>query len=146
MNGTHEESGKDTTPVVGPVPGGTPSPGASLPPLLQTERLPAPSPAPARPPGRVRRIGTRGLAWTVAASADALQWGLLPLFAPGFASPFNWVLDLVVGGILIKLLGWHWAFLPSFAAELIPGVDLVPTWTMAVFVATAIGKKKPVAR
>jgi hypothetical protein len=30
------------------------------------------------------------------------------------------------------MLGWHWAFLPAFAAELIPGVDLFPTWTAAV--------------
>jgi len=30
------------------------------------------------------------------------------------------------------LLGWHWEFLPSFAAKLIPGVDLVPLWTLAV--------------
>jgi hypothetical protein len=38
--------------------------------------------------------------------------------------------------ILIKLLGWHWAFLPTFAAELVPGLDLFPTWTTAVFFAT----------
>jgi len=30
------------------------------------------------------------------------------------------------------LLGCHWEFLPSFAAKLIPGVDLVPLWTLAV--------------
>jgi hypothetical protein len=41
-----------------------------------------------------------------------------------------------VGAILIKLLGWHWAFLPTFAAELVPGLDLFPTWTAAVFFAT----------
>jgi hypothetical protein len=37
---------------------------------------------------------------------------------------------------MTKLLGWHWAFLPTFAAELIPGLDLVPTWTAAVFYVT----------
>jgi len=30
------------------------------------------------------------------------------------------------------LLGWHWEFLPAFAGELIPGVDLVPFWTLSV--------------
>ena len=33
---------------------------------------------------------------------------------------------------MIHLLGWHWEFLPSFFAKLVPGVDLVPFWTMAV--------------
>jgi hypothetical protein len=36
----------------------------------------------------------------------------------------------------IHLLGWHWAFLPSFVAKVVPDVDLVPTWTVAVLVAT----------
>ena len=30
------------------------------------------------------------------------------------------------------LLGWHWEFLPSFFVKLVPGVDLVPFWTIAV--------------
>jgi hypothetical protein len=30
------------------------------------------------------------------------------------------------------LLGWHWEFLPAFVAEVIPGVELVPSWTFAV--------------
>ena len=51
-------------------------------------------------------------------------------------SPLDTALDVVVGAILIKLLGWHWAFLPTFAAELVPGLDLLPTWTAAVFFAT----------
>jgi hypothetical protein len=37
---------------------------------------------------------------------------------------------------MIRLLGWHWAFLPSAAAELIPGADLFPTWTAAVWFVT----------
>jgi hypothetical protein len=56
--------------------------------------------------------------------------------AAGAASPVNDALDVAVGAILIRLLGWHWAFLPAFLAELVPGVDLVPTWTAAVFLAT----------
>jgi hypothetical protein len=34
--------------------------------------------------------------------------------------------------LLTYLLGWHWEFLPSFAAKLVPGVDLVPLLTLAV--------------
>src|SRR5437762_2566865 len=41
------------------------------------------------------------------------------------------ILDLAVAAILVRLLGWHWEFLPAFAAELIPGVDLVLWWTFA---------------
>jgi hypothetical protein len=37
-----------------------------------------------------------------------------------------------MAGILSYLLGWHWEFLPSFLAKLVPGVDLVPLWTLAV--------------
>lgn len=73
---------------------------------------------------------------TVAVVADALQLGLMPLFAPGAFSILDDVLDLVVGATLIGLVGWHWAFLPAFLAELVPAVDLAPTWTIAVFVAT----------
>jgi hypothetical protein len=40
------------------------------------------------------------------------------------------------------LIGWHWAFLPTFVSELIPLWDLVPTWTAAVFFATR-GHGKP---
>jgi hypothetical protein len=77
--------------------------------------------------------------WTaraIAIAADALQIGLLPFFVPGAASPFDDVLDVIVAIMLWQLVGWHWAFLPSFAAELIPGLDLVPSWTAAVWFAT----------
>jgi hypothetical protein len=75
-------------------------------------------------------------AWFVAILADAIQLVGMPLFAEGGLSPLDSALDVIVGAILIKLLGWHWAFLPTFAAELVPGLDLFPTWTAAVFFAT----------
>lgn len=76
------------------------------------------------------------LAWLVAIAADAIQIVGFPLFVEGGLSPADSLLDLAVGAILIRLLGWHWAFLPSLAAELIPGVDLFPTWTAAVWYVT----------
>jgi hypothetical protein len=79
----------------------------------------------------------------VAIIADALQMLLLPLFVEGAASPADDVLDLGVGAALVYLLGWHWEFLPSFLAKLVPGVDLVPFWTMAV--ANVYRKSKPMA-
>lgn len=76
------------------------------------------------------------LAWAVALAADALQIAALPLFAEGALSPADTVLDLAVGAVLVRLLGWHWEFLPSLIAELIPGLDLFPTWTAAVWYVT----------
>jgi hypothetical protein len=72
----------------------------------------------------------------LAVAADLIQIALLPLFAPGAVSPAADALDVAVAGILTWLVGWHWSFLPSFVAELVPGLDLVPTWTAAVLFAT----------
>jgi hypothetical protein len=71
-------------------------------------------------------------AMMLAIVADALQLVLLPLFAEGALSPADDILDLGIGAMMIHLLGWHWEFLPSFLAKLVPGVDLVPFWTIAV--------------
>lgn len=68
----------------------------------------------------------------VAIVADALQIFFLPLFVEGAISPADDLLDLGIGAFMVKLLGWHWEFLPSFFAKLVPGVDLVPFWTIAV--------------
>jgi len=71
-------------------------------------------------------------AMILAMAADALQIFVFPLFAEGALSPADDVLDIAVAAVLVNLLGWHWEFLPAFAAELVPGVDLVPFWTIAV--------------
>jgi len=72
------------------------------------------------------------IAMIVAILADVLQIAVFPWVIEGAESPADDILDLCVGGLLTFLLGWHWEFLPSFAAKLIPGVDLVPIWTLAV--------------
>jgi hypothetical protein len=64
--------------------------------------------------------------------ADALQIVVFPLFVEGALSPADDLLDFGIAAVLVHLLGWHWEFLPAFLAELVPGVDLVPFWTMAV--------------
>ncbi len=76
------------------------------------------------------------LAWAVAIAADALQIAAFPFFVEGGISPADSLLDLIVAFVLIRLLGWHWAFLPTLAAELVPGADLFPTWTAAVWFVT----------
>ncbi|NOT34088.1 MAG: hypothetical protein HOP12_07955 [Candidatus Eisenbacteria bacterium] len=115
---------------------------------LETERVGAPLPGAQPPPGQggvnlpQRSANRRRAAWAVALFADFLQWIALPFFAPGVLSPFNNGLDLLVAALLIRLLGWHWAFLPTFVAELVPGLDLVPTWTAAVWLATRGAARK----
>lgn len=84
-----------------------------------------------RSPNLSQRLRVR-IAFVVALLADALQFAVVPLFVEGAGSPAEDALDLGIGGLLVYLLGWHWEFLPSFAAKLIPGVDLVPFWTLAV--------------
>jgi len=68
----------------------------------------------------------------LAVVADGLQIILFPLFSEGALSPANDVLDVAVALTLGRLIGWHWEFLPSFLTELVPGVDMVPFWTLAV--------------
>ena len=72
------------------------------------------------------------LAWAVALAADGIQILLLPLFIEGGFSPIDPLIDLSAAFVLSKLLGWHWAFLPTLFAERVPGLDLFPTWTAAV--------------
>ena len=68
----------------------------------------------------------------LAMAADALQILVFPFFVEGVFSGADDVLDLVMATILVPLLGWHWEFLPTVLAKLVPGVDLVPFWTLAV--------------
>lgn len=71
-------------------------------------------------------------AMVLAIVADALQLVVFPLFVEGALSPADDLLDIGVAMAMVRLLGWHWEFLPSFLAKLVPGVDLVPFWTLAV--------------
>ena len=82
-------------------------------------------------------------AMMLAVLADALQIIVFPLFIAGAASPADDALDIGIGALMVHLLGWHWEFLPSFFAKLVPGVDLVPFWTLAV--ANVYRKSKRIA-
>ena len=75
--------------------------------------------------------------------ADALQIIVFPFFVEGALSPADDILDFGMAAVLVRLLGWHWEFLPSLLAKLVPGVDLVPFWTMAV--ASVYRKSKRIA-
>jgi hypothetical protein len=72
------------------------------------------------------------VAMILAILADLLQIAVFPLFIEGLESPVDDIFDLGMGAVLSYFLGWHWEFLPSFVAKLLPGVDLGPFWSMAV--------------
>ena len=94
-------------------------------------------------PGRTGwRNGRHRAALAIALVADAMQIGLLPFFVEGVVAPWNDALDIGVGLALIALLGWHVALLPAFLSELVPFLNLFPTWTASVlFVVTR--QKRP---
>ncbi|MGA2571140.1 MAG: hypothetical protein ABSF23_11530 [Terracidiphilus sp.] len=85
-------------------------------------------------PGDVRiSAGPRmKVAFVLAIVADIVQIAFPPLFIEGATSPADDILDLCIAALLTILLGWHWEFAPSFLAKLVPGVDFVPLWTLAV--------------
>jgi hypothetical protein len=73
-------------------------------------------------------------AWIIALVVDAIQ---IPATATG---PFGWFLgvglDVLTMVVMWVLLGFHWAFLPSFITEAVPYLNLAPVWTLAVALAT----------
>ena len=73
----------------------------------------------------------------LAIAADFFQWVLFPLMlGPGLAA--NAVVDVVVGILLIRWMGWHLAFLPAFVTELVPIANFVPSWTLAMWIVTRL--------
>ena len=72
----------------------------------------------------------------IAALVDVLQFAIFPLMFQGLLSPVNTAVDVVMAIVFTLMIGWHWALIPTFVSELVPFLDLVPTWTAAVFLAT----------
>ena len=86
------------------------------------------------------------MARIVAIVADGVQLALLPLVVGGVTSPIDDVIDVVTGVVLTALVGFRWAFLPAFVAEMVPFVDLVPSWTMAVLLSTREKQGEPTSQ
>ena len=78
-------------------------------------------------------------ALALAAMADALQIMLLPM-AWSFAQS---AVDVVAMLSTMWLIGFHFLLLPTFAIELIPMVDTLPTWTACVAAVVALHRKLP---
>ena len=76
-------------------------------------------------------------AYAVAIATDVLQFALGP-FGWAFADE---ILDVVALIMTTKLLGFHPLLLPSFVVELVPVIDVMPTWTGCVALVVATRKK-----
>ncbi len=110
--------------------------------VLETEPVPAAAgSAQAHAAALEHWRARRKLAWTFAIITDGIQIALLPAMAVGL--PAVEIIDVIMAVAMITLLGWHIAFLPTLLAEAIPFVNLVPTWTAAVWLVTR-GQKPPV--
>ena len=81
-------------------------------------------PPPPRSPSKRRAA----FALVVAAVADLVPVVLGPL-ALGFVDE---AVDLVAMVLTSLLLGFHPLLLPTFVAEFIPGIELLPTWSACV--------------
>lgn len=113
-----------------------PTPSNPTPERLEPVEPLDPSPIETAPVlSRDRRARIRA-ARLLAMAVDMVQLVAVPFFMPGAASPVNDLLDVVTALALTRLVGWHIGFLPTFLIELVPMVDLFPTWTLAAFVAT----------
>ena len=75
-------------------------------------------------------------AFAIAILADLLQFPITAATATGWLAipgeTADMVIDFVTMLALSALLGFHWVLLPTFLVELVPGVDLIPTWTGSV--------------
>ncbi len=77
-------------------------------------------------------------AFAVAMAADALAIMLGPA---GWAF-FDEIVDVLAMGATVWLLGFHPLLLPTFLVELVPFVDMLPTWTACVGAVVLLRRKR----
>ena len=78
-------------------------------------------------------------AYGVAIATDVLQFAL---------GPFGWaftdeILDVVALIATTRLIGFHPLLLPTFVLEVVPIIDVLPTWTACVALVVATRRKQP---
>ena len=74
----------------------------------------------------------KALALGVAGLADFLQMMVFPLFIEGGFSPLQDALDFLTALALFVVCGFRWQLGLAFFVELLPIVDIFPTWTAVV--------------
>ena len=76
------------------------------------------------------------LAFLVAATSDIVS------YATVFLPPVQWAVDIATALLLFMILGWQWALLPAFVAEAVPGLAVLPIWTLVVAAVALWGRIK----
>lgn len=99
--------------------------------------------------GEVRVTASRArLAVALAVLVDAIQLPLQGASLTGMgtlpAEAIDLAIDAATALIISRLIGFHWALLPTLALELIPFIDLAPTWFACV--SYVISKRKKEGR
>jgi hypothetical protein len=86
------------------------------------------------------------IAYSVAIAADLIEFPISALELTVIGAPvamfLSFMLDVFVFGIMTFLFGFHWLFLPSFLVEVIPGLDMLPTWVGCVWFVVRQRKKE----
>jgi hypothetical protein len=90
---------------------------------------------PSLTPARVRA------AYTIAIATDLIQLILGP-FCWAFADQ---ALDIAAMILISRVLGFHFALLPTFALEFLPLTDMLPTWTGCVAIVVALRRRPAIA-
>lgn len=81
------------------------------------------------------------VAYAIAVVTDVAQFMLGPL-GWGFGDE---ILDLIAMALMWRTVGFHPLLLPTFALELVPVADMLPTWTGCVALVIASRKKHQVS-
>lgn len=97
------------------------------------------------PPGPVRPLTRRRkmLALGLAGASDLARLVFAPVFIEGAASPLDVALDLVTAVAILLAVGFQWRLAIALVTELIPGLDLFPSWTAVVLSLPAEPKLPP---
>src|ERR1700734_1715458 len=74
----------------------------------------------------------KGIAAVVAGMSDLSQMLFFPEVVEGAGSPIELGLDAATALAILLTVGFKWRLALAPAMELIPGVDLFPTWTAVV--------------
>ncbi|MGH7283093.1 MAG: hypothetical protein ACRELY_16330 [Polyangiaceae bacterium] len=86
----------------------------------------------ARTPPKGVSPARKRFAIAIAGASDIAQWFVLPATVEGGVSPVEVGIDAATALAILLVVGFHWRLAIALFAELVPGLDLAPTWTAVV--------------